>query len=343
MRPLTVHYLLESAELFGGVKVTLAQAEILARRGHRVTVIARTGPPEWFPLTAGFVVRADLSPAGLPPPDVTVATFWTTLAAAAAAPGAALHLCQGFEALGLHNRGEHAAIRREYGRPIPAMTVSPHLADLLDREFGRPAVVVPQPLEPDWRPEVRRRPNRPARILVTGPFEIYLKGVPAALAAVDLLRREGVDCRLVRLSQWPLTAEEERTLAPEEFHCALPPAQVPELVRGCDLLLAPSWEQEGFGLPALEAMASGVPVVASDVSCYRAWAAGAAVLVPYDRPRLFADAARRLLTRPDDWARQRQAGLDLAHAHGEAAAAESVEAALLWAQTLATVAAEAPA
>ncbi len=330
MRPLTVHYLLESAELFGGVKVALAQAELLARRGHRVTVIGRGGPPEWFPLSARFETRADLDPAGLPPPEVTVATFWTTLAAAAAAPGEALHLCQGFEALGRHNVAEHAAIRREYARPLPAMTVSPHLAELLGREFGRPAVVVPQPLEPAWRPAERRRAGRPARVLVTGPFEVYLKGVPAALAAVGLLRRDGLDCRLVRLSQWPLTVEEERLLAPDEFHCALAPAEVPELVRSCDLLLAPSWEQEGFGLPALEAMASGVPVVASDVPCYRSWAAGAAVLVPYDRPESFAAAARGLLADPGRWRRLRRAGLALARRHDERAAGEAVEAALAW-------------
>jgi glycosyltransferase involved in cell wall biosynthesis len=147
---------------------------------------------------------------------------------------------------------------------------------------------------------------------------------------VARLRRDGVDCTLVRLSQWPLSAAEERVLPPDEFHCALPPAAVPELVRGCDLLLAPSWEQEGFGLPALEAMASGVPVVASDVPCYRAWAAGAALLVPRDRPERLAAAALALLAEPARWRRLRRAGLALARGHGEEAAAAAVEAALEW-------------
>lgn len=329
-RPLTVHYLLEDTALFGGVKVALAQAELMARRGHRVTVVSRSGPPDWFPLTARFVTLADLDTSSLPPADVTVATFWTTLAAAAAAPGAALHLCQGFEALGLHNHGEHVAIRREYSRPLPAMTVSPHLAELLRREFRRPAMVVPQPLEPAWGPGRRQRPGRPPRLLVTGPFEIYLKGVDTAIGAVELLRRGGVDCHLVRLSQWPLSDEERRRLAADEFHCALPPDRVPELVRGCDLLLAPSWEQEGFGLPALEAMASGVPVVASDVPCYRAWAAPAARLVPLDSDS-FAAAAGELLADPRRWRRQRRAGLELARGHREETAGSAVEAALYWA------------
>ena len=66
-------------------------------------------------------------------------------------------------------------------------------------------------------------------------------------------------------------------------------------MRGVDLVLAPSWEQEGFGLPVLEAMACGVPVVASEISAFRGFAGGAAVLVPFDRPDRFAAAAAELL------------------------------------------------
>jgi glycosyltransferase involved in cell wall biosynthesis len=327
-----VRYLLEGSALFGGTKVALRHAELLARRGHRVSVVGREPPPAWHrPEGAvGFVTRPDLDLAGLPPADVTVATYWTTLAPAAAAAGAVLHLCQGYEADYRHNRADHAAIRAAYALPLPAIVVSPHLGELLAREYGRPWRLVPQPLEPAFRPAFRRRPRRPPRVLVVSPFEIDWKGVATALEAVALVRERGVDCRLVRLSQWPQPAAERALLAADEFHCALPPAAVPALVRGCDLLLAPSWEQEGFGLPALEAMASGVPVIASDVPCYRAWAAGGALLVPRDRPERLAAAALALLAEPARWRRLRRAGLALARGHGEEAAAAAVEAALEW-------------
>lgn len=55
---------------------------------------------------------------------------------------------------------------------------------------------------------------------------------------------------------------------------------------------------EGFGLPVLEAMACGVPVVTSDVSSLPEVAGGAALLVDPRDPRALAAALHRLLTTP---------------------------------------------
>ena len=55
---------------------------------------------------------------------------------------------------------------------------------------------------------------------------------------------------------------------------------------------------EGFGLPPLEAMASGTPVVTSNVSSLPEVVGDAALLVdPYDAAAI-ADAIRRVLTEP---------------------------------------------
>ena len=323
-------YLLEDAPLFGGVKVVLEQANLLARRGHEVAVVSRGPQPDWLELEAGFATVPDLAPERLPAADVTVATYWTTIEAARRAPGEAAHYCQGFEASYTHNRADHPAILAAYAAPLPALVVAPHLAALLAERFGRPALVVAQPLDPAFRPALRLRPRARPRVLVVGPFEIDWKGVATALAAVELLRRGGLGCELVRLSQWPLGAAERRLLAPDEFHCHLRPAEVPALVRSCDLLLAPSWEQEGFGLPALEAMACGVPVVASDVPCYREFAAEAALLVPPYDPEAFAAAARQVLTSPRRWRRLRRAGRGVARRFAPERSADDAERALAW-------------
>lgn len=330
-RHLRIAYLLEDTPLFGGVKVILRQANLLARRGHRVVVVSPGPAPDWFSLEAEFRRTSGLDATDLPDADVTVASYWTTIPRAiAGARGEVVHYCQGFEASYTHNASEHPSILEAYRAPLPAMAVSPHLARLLRERFSRPARVVPQPLEPTWKAGWRYAPARRPRILVTSPFEIDWKGVATSLKAIVELRRQGIECELIRLSQWPLSDAERAIVEPDEFHEHLKPCQVPELVRGCDLLLAASWEQEGFGLPVLEAMASGVPVVASDVECFRDWTAGAARLVPFDQPSAFAEAAQQILGDARAWRRWRRRGRTLAREYRESCSARAAEDALFW-------------
>ncbi len=327
-----VNYLLEDTALFGGVKIAMHQARLVRARGHEVRVVSPGKRPGWFDLDVEFVEVGRLEPEALPPADVHVATFWTTIAVAASAPtGQAIHYCQGFEASYTHNVPEHPRILEAYATPIPGMALAPHLAELLRTRFNRPARVVPPALEPFWRPVRRLGPHRVPRILVVHPFENDWKGVPTALRAIVMLRESGMDVRLVRLSQWPLGEAERTILAPDEYHHHLEPTQVARLVADCDLLLAPSWEQEGFGLPVLEAMACGVPVVASDISAFRGYASEAAELVDPDDPAAFAGAARRILSEWPTWRRMRRAGLEAASHFTEEATAAAAEAALEWA------------
>lgn len=300
-----------------------------------MTVVSKAGRPDWFPVRCKFSQAGRFSRSTLPEADITVATYWTTLEPAVqAGRGQAVHYCQGFEWKHSHNTKDHEEIRRVYELPVPAMTVSPHLTEELWRRFHRPARWIPQPLEPYWRARrLCRSPARPPRVLVCGPFEIDSKGVVTALAAVREMRREGLSCRVIRLSQWPLTEAEQEFLPADEFHFYLPPEQAASLFRSCDLLLSPSWGLEGFGLPVLEAMASGLPVVASDVDCYRGFAGEAARLVPHDQPRRFAEAASEMLGSPRLWRQHRRAGLRVARAFSEPISAAAAEEALIWASS----------
>ena len=329
---LTINYLFADLSLFGGVKIALHQAHLMRGRGHEVSIVTAGGRPDWYRLDLPLVHVEALTPEVVPSADVHVATFWTTIAAAAgAASGQGVHYCQGFEASYLHNTEEHPAILAAYATPLPSMALAPHLADLLRTRFHRPARVVPPALTREWRPALRRRAHRRPRVLVVHPFENAWKGVKTALRTVLELRRRGIDLVLVRLSQWPLSDAERALVEPDEYHEHLPPGRVPALMAGCDLLLAPSWEQEGFGLPVLEAMAAGVPVVASDISAFRDFAADAALLVPPDDVQAFADAVESVLRDPKRWRTMRRAGVVVAKRFDEQTVADTAEEALRWA------------
>ncbi|MDQ6623451.1 MAG: glycosyltransferase family 4 protein, partial [Verrucomicrobiota bacterium] len=66
------------------------------------------------------------------------------------------------------------------------------------------------------------------------------------------------------------------------------------LLQGAGALLQPSL-YEGFGLPVLEAMACGCPVVASDIAPFREITEGAAILTPPGDVAKFAAALREVI------------------------------------------------
>jgi glycosyltransferase involved in cell wall biosynthesis len=331
-RPLRINYLLEDTTLFGGVKIPLHHANLLHGRGYEVRVVSRGASPDWFALEAPFVTVPDFSGETVPEADLNIATYWTTIAPAADLPfGQAVHYCQGFEASYTHNQDEHPQILEAYSLPIPAFALSPHLAEIVSKRFQRPVRLVPPALERVWRPRLRLGPGRPPRVLILHPFEIDWKGVQTALAAVKLIRQSGLDTRVIRVSQWPLIDAERELVEPDEFHCHLDPKGVARVMAESDVLLAPSWGQEGFGLPVIEAMACGLPVVASRIPAFEGSTGGAVELVSSDDPEAFADAARRILSRRSVWRRHRRAGIDAAARFAVSPVMDEVEAAIRWA------------
>lgn len=71
--------------------------------------------------------------------------------------------------------------------------------------------------------------------------------------------------------------------------------ELPKIYQGAEMLIYPSL-YEGFGLPVLEAMAAGIPVIASDIPVFRELYYGSAMLVnPFDAAEL-AEAIELIVT-----------------------------------------------
>ncbi len=293
-----VAYLLESTELSGGVKVVLMQAEALARRGHRVSVVSPEAAPAWFRLSQAHFERSAFSDSpALAEADVRVATFWTTAAPAVArARGPVFHLCQGYEGQFSFYRDAWPEIQAAYRLPTRKLAVSGTLAARLDALGFGPALDVGQTFDAEaFAPGAERPAADPPVVLVVGPTVVDLKGIGIALDGLALWRARGGRFRLRRVSYLPCEEDERRRGLTDEYHHGLPPDRMPFAYRSCDLFVGPSRAEEGFGLPALEALSSGVPVLLSDTAGHREMAGDAAAYFRDGSAESLADALPALL------------------------------------------------
>lgn len=300
---LRIAYLLESTELSGGAKVVLLQAEALARRGHRVTVVSPGVRPEWFDLSqAHFERSAFADSTELARAPIRVATFWTTVAPAlAGAAGRVFHLCQGYEGDFTFYAASRADIERAYAAPTVKLAVSETLAHRLEEKGFGPVTNVGQAFEADgFFPAPELLPSDPPTVLLVGPFEADVKGIAIAFAGLAVWRRRGGLFRLRRISPLPAGEAEKAWGLTDEYHHLLSPDRMPFAYRASDVFIGPSRSAEGFGLPVLEALACGLPCLLSDTPGHReiagdaAWyfADGDPDAVAESLPLLVSDAAR---------------------------------------------------
>lgn len=208
-------------------------------------------------------------------------------------------------------------LRRWYGflkmqakvaRRIPlAVTPSQNSLDDSVRDFGiRPdqLVVVPIGVDVDrFRPRGERVAGR---IVAMCSADVPLKGLSVLLRALSVLPR-AVDVHLVVVSRPTPGGPTEKLVAElglatrVQFVSGLSDDEVAELMASAELAVVPSL-YEGFSLPAVEAMASGTPLIASDVASLpevvgRDGSCG--VLAPPGDVQAFADAIELLHADPD--------------------------------------------
>ena len=324
---LRIAYLLQSTELSGGAKVAFLQAEALARLGHRVAVVSPDARPDWFPLARAHFERSAFRDSDeLARAEVRVATFWTTVAPALeGATGPVFHLCQGYEGDFTFYAASRPAIEEAYRKPAVKLTVSETLArKLAERGFG-PAHCVGQAFEVDgFAPGPERAPGDPPVVLVVGPYEADVKGIPVALGGLVLARRGGGRFRIRRISPLPAGEEEKSWTAVDEYHHRLAPERMPFAYRASDVFVGASRPEEGFGLPALEAMACGVPCLLSDTDGHREFAGNAASYFPDGDPIGLAERLPAVLTQ-EARARARVEGPAVAARFPPARVAERLE------------------
>ena len=145
------------------------------------------------------------------------------------------------------------------------------------------------------------------------------KNLRRVIQAFALVARVYTDLRLVLAgkphpTETPVLHAMVRELGLQqrvEFRSYVPYAELPDLYQGALAFLYPSlWE--GFGLPILEAMACGIPVITSSGSGTEEVAGDAAILVDPQNISTLVDALRQLMEHPEQASRLRLRGLERA-------------------------------
>jgi glycosyltransferase involved in cell wall biosynthesis len=213
--------------------------------------------------------------------------------------------------------------KRVARRLDPIVTVSASARREICRDFGIPEErlrVIPNGIDTALFRPLPAVAREPGRIIVTNSADMPLKGLTHLLGAVpEILKRRnhirvavigtprpgGAVERLVGelgIGRW---VEFTGRISDEEF--------VAQYARAA-VAVVPSI-YEGFGLPAGEAMACAVPVVATTGGALPEVVGDAGLLVPPADPQALAAAILRLLSDPGAAAGLGRAGFDRVHRH----------------------------
>jgi len=203
-------------------------------------------------------------------------------------------------------RRDYPALARSHAARADAVIVSSHYAAgevIRELQLDRSRVHVCPSGRPSWSDDVsrRRRGRRGEHILFMGTLSLR-KNVGTLLEAYARLRARRADTpplvlaghRTPASARWEARCEAEPLKGHVDITGYVDTATRIELYEKALMLVLPSYE-EGFGLPVLEAMACGVPVVVSSRGSLPEVAGAAATPIDPDDADAFADEMLAIL------------------------------------------------
>ena len=299
--------------LAGGDRVIANYAEKLYQRGHEVLVIAADPYKPvlkdqvrsllkgkgWIPTNLSqpshfddkqvphrlLEGRRPVADCDLPDADVVIATWWETaewVANLSPAKGAKAYFIQGYEVF--DHLPKHR-VEATYRLPIHKITISKWLMNILETRYGQKDIdLVPNSVDTDmfYAPKRTRQPQPTVGFVYSS---LPCKGTDIVLKAYALAKQRIPELRLVGFGQG---------LVPDlplpegvEFVCKPPQTTLKDFYSKCD--------EEGFGLPILEAMACRTPVIATPAGAApEILSQGGGMLVVPEDPEAIARGIERI-------------------------------------------------
>ncbi len=171
------------------------------------------------------------------------------------------------------------------------IAVSAPAAQYAQVAWSRPLSIIPNGVDTHFFKPARAHRSYeegPVRLLFVGQWTDQRKGLPVLLEAYARLRARGVAVTLDVVGQGDPKIPQPAGIHGLTFHGRVSETVLRRRFRECDIFVAPSTGQESFGIVLVEAMASGRPVVCSDIEGYRQVVSpkGARLVPPLDSAAL---------------------------------------------------------
>lgn len=352
-----ITFIVPNANLSGGCRIIAEHARLLHERGHEVTVVCgrRANPTikaRVKGLARGKLVRSPRQgPSHLdgaayrvhhldqarpivaddvPDADLILSSWWHTTEWMWDLPeckGRKVNFLQGHE---IFSWLPVDRVRAVWRLPIPKIVVSRWLQDIARDEYGdHEAILVPNGTDTDHFRFVDRGLSRKRIIgaMASGIGKGNFKRFWLAVETVKVLQSRGLDVRFVGFGG---KMNPEDMPAGSSFEVTPAQERIAEIYASCDCWLFTS-DKEGYGLPLLESMSCGTPVVATPAGAApELLESGGGVLVDSDDPSDLADAVERVLNMEDDqWRAMSRAARAEAERHSWSVIGDQMEAALL--------------
>ena len=319
-----ITFVVASVDFGGGIRVIAQYAEGLRRRGHEVLIVSPARRPKsrmdrfrnkYFrqrnPRIASHLDKTHVDvnfleryrpvlASDVPIADVIIATWWETAEWIADFPadrGVKVHFVQGYEIWNGSKERVDTCLRL----PTEKITVSKWLRDVLVEhlECDEPKVILNGIDRDIFSVPKRQFPNLPTVGFVYSPNPI--KGNDIAFAAIAKAKESLPNLRCIAFGHSQPTSAMP---LPDYIEYFQSPSQndIREIYGSCSTWLFPSRE-EGFGLPILEALSCGTPVVATPAGAAPdILADGGGILLDGHKPDDMADAILYLSRLPqEEW------------------------------------------
>jgi len=333
----------------GGVKVVSQHVKILIETGYETSLITRNVKKDLNLANLNLYEKPILveSEDDIPDCDFYVGTAFNDVRwLFSRGKGRVVHLCQGYEPIDYLSRikgetlterylrrGTFSPIRKYidalkfkrkvkeieavYALPTVKAAVSRHLVELIEKKYRQKCSLIQNGIDPNiFYPDKEKAwgENGKIRILSVGSMHVGSKSISDTLNSIKLLKDKGIHIEFMRVSPHPPSEREEVGKVVDQYSMNLKEQEMAELYRNTDIFISSSLEAEGFGLPAMEALACGVPSILTEISSYLNFdeKKDFAYFVPTHRPDKIAEGVLAFMEDRELRAKCVERGIDVA-------------------------------